>query len=266
LRTWLAIVVCLVLALLGGQVRAAAPTVIPVQGTLTDAFGEPVIGTRTITFALYDDHTGGNQLWSETQQVTFNSGAFSVYLGSIQSLDLIMFKEHGNIWLGVAVENDPEFSRIQMGSIPFSAYSQHGSYTPGLGITITAGNVISNSLGDSIESEEITDGTILRADLAQDGCSAGQYLQFDGSGWSCADIVIPTPTLECLTEQCQVGGAVTGCTVSCPAGYTVTGCGARSNNSNFLRENAFNGNGCRCWIVNIGSQTTTCQARCCRLQ
>ena len=63
-------------------------------------------------------------------------------------------------------------------------------FLDGSGITITGDSVadsltIAATLGDSIETGEITDGSLLFADLNQNGCSGGQIIEWGGAGWIC---------------------------------------------------------------------------------
>lgn len=82
------------------------------------------------------------------------------------------------------------------------------TYIAGNGITISETNVISATLGDSIDSSEIENGavttvhladssitsqkilngTIQFADWASNGCTEGQIPRFDGSKWDCASL------------------------------------------------------------------------------
>jgi hypothetical protein len=50
-----------------------------------------------------------------------------------------------------------------------------------LGSSVT----LTSTLGTAIDTTEITDGTILFADIAQNGCSNGQVLKYN-TGWTCA--------------------------------------------------------------------------------
>ncbi|QQS65078.1 hypothetical protein IPO96_00760 [Candidatus Saccharibacteria bacterium] len=69
------------------------------------------------------------------------------------------------------------------------------TYTAGTGINISGGNVISSTLGTSIESSEITDGevssadiangTITFADIASNSCNNGEVIKFNGTAWYC---------------------------------------------------------------------------------
>jgi hypothetical protein len=57
---------------------AFAATSVPVTGFMTDAFGDPVDGTRVVTFDVLVD---GDVAWTDDVVVTFASGAFAVFLG-----------------------------------------------------------------------------------------------------------------------------------------------------------------------------------------
>lgn len=61
------------------------------------------------------------------------------------------------------------------------------TYTAGTGLTLT-GTEFANALGDSIESGEIADGTILFADLDQNGCADEEVMAWNGTSnaWECA--------------------------------------------------------------------------------
>lgn len=50
---------------------------IPVQGRLTDASGNPINATLTITFRLYDVPSGGAELCHDTNSVVVNNGLFN---------------------------------------------------------------------------------------------------------------------------------------------------------------------------------------------
>jgi hypothetical protein len=193
---------------------AASPPVIPVQGVLTDANGTPLDAPVDIRFAIYDAETGGQEVWSETQNVAVQNGLFVAYLGQVNPLDLSVFKTHDDLWLGMQVGADPEMARIYLGSTPFSAYAEHSSYSAGTGISIAADNTISSTLGTSINSGEITDGTIQLDDLGQNGCSSGQIMRWSGSAWECADPAPPIPSGFCMFSTTQS---------SCPSGWTRAG-------------------------------------------
>jgi hypothetical protein len=204
---------------------AAAPSLVPVQGLLTDPQGQPLEGPVTISFSLYDSQGAGTALWTESQQLTCWMGLFSAYLGAVTPLDLSLFRDQAELWLGIQVSGDSEMPRILVGSTPYAGFAQYASYTGGEGIVITPANIISSILGSSVEADEISDGavtsaaiqngTILREDLAQDGCQTGQFLQWNGTGWNCADL----PSLGMLSGQVNHGD-----TIPLPPGFTQDRC------------------------------------------
>lgn len=73
----------LMLALIMATANSSAAT-INYQGQLADASGDPVAdGSYQITFSLWIDSTGGENLWQELRDVAIESGHFSVYLGQV---------------------------------------------------------------------------------------------------------------------------------------------------------------------------------------
>ncbi|MBN2493044.1 MAG: hypothetical protein JXR96_00530 [Deltaproteobacteria bacterium] len=186
--------VAIAAALGSGEALAGAPELIPIQGVLTDASGAPLEGPVELHLALYAAESGGEALWSETQSITVASGLFAVYLGAETRLDLALFRDHEALWLGLRVGAGAEGARIRLGSAPYAGLAAHASYTAGSGISISAGNVIASALGESVESEEIADGTVRPEDLADAGCQPGQVLVWSGTGWACGD---RTPAIAC---------------------------------------------------------------------
>jgi len=72
------------------------------QGRLTDFRGNPVDGSRNMTFRLYTSETGGTAIWQETQSnVQVNNGLFTVQLGANNTLDEADF--HRPLYLEVVV-------------------------------------------------------------------------------------------------------------------------------------------------------------------
>jgi hypothetical protein len=65
------------------------PKLINYQGMLTDDMGDPLTGSYNLTFYIYDDTTGGNLEWSETQNgEQVQDGFFNVVLGKQTALNL----------------------------------------------------------------------------------------------------------------------------------------------------------------------------------
>ena len=87
----LAIILTVTLTVVSGLI-ADVPNLINYQGTLTDSTGNPIDGTRSMRFYLYDDSTGGSDIWSEQQNdVPINDGFFQVILGSSNPIPHTIF-------------------------------------------------------------------------------------------------------------------------------------------------------------------------------
>jgi len=101
------------------KLQAQPPNTISYQGVLTDAGGNIVTdGSYNLTFKLYDNPTGGADIWQEVQLVTVTKGIFNVNLGNVSSLTISFDKPY---WLGITVGAGSELSpRIELTS---SAYS-----------------------------------------------------------------------------------------------------------------------------------------------
>lgn len=97
--------------LVASVASAAVPPVIPFQGRITTADGtSPLQGAQTVIFTLYTTATGspGDIVFTETQTVAFDQGAFSVSIGANSSLMTTIFKTHSQLYLGVHVGGDTQ--------------------------------------------------------------------------------------------------------------------------------------------------------------
>jgi len=104
--------------------NSQVPQLINYQGILTDNAGEPLTGTRSIQFIIYDAATAGNLLWSETQSVDVEDGLFNVLLGSVIPMAYELFEE-ANRYLAIKVEADNEMTpRQQLTSVGFAFQSR----------------------------------------------------------------------------------------------------------------------------------------------
>jgi microcystin-dependent protein len=102
---------------------AAVPHLINYQGKLTDSGGNPLNGTYSITFRIYDAETAGNLLWEETQaNLMINKGVFNVLLGSVNNT-LAGLSADKVCYLEIKVGNEVMSPRQRMGS---SLYAING--------------------------------------------------------------------------------------------------------------------------------------------
>lgn len=105
---------------------AMASTVINYQGLLTDASGDPVPdSTYQMTFSIWDDSTGGTQVWlSPLTSVATSNGRFSVDLGATEPLDRDMLGS-GPVYLEIQVETEPPMDpRVRLNWVPYGAVAQ----------------------------------------------------------------------------------------------------------------------------------------------
>lgn len=98
----------------------AVPQLINYQGRLTDSGDNPINGTVSITFTIYEASTGGTDLWHETQQVEVEGGLFNVLLGSANPIQATIFD--GSVrFLGIKVGIAPEMTpRHQIVSVGYA--------------------------------------------------------------------------------------------------------------------------------------------------
>lgn len=184
-HAFVALVALGIMAFHGTDASASAPAEISFQGFLTDNLGEPVTGTRDLTLSLYDVATGGTPLHTETQSVMIEDGYFTVYIGEAQPLDLTLFRDNANVYVGVQVDTATELApRVAMATVPFAAYS------------VYAGSVeFSNVTGIPSGLEDGDDDTTY---------SAGTGLNLSGTVFA----VDTTEVQSRITGACGAGQAV----------------------------------------------------------
>jgi hypothetical protein len=189
-------------ALLGvaSPARAESPPLLPVQGALYDADGLTIDETVTMTFALYDAVDASTPLWTEVQAVAVRGGAFSAYLGTSQPLDLVMFAERADIFVGITVEDDVEMPRIRIATAPYAAWADRAGDSDTVGgfttddlvdTTIAEADLRYEPLGAATPwgmlsgipagfADEIDDDT-----LGVLGCDAGEFPVAGALSWEC---------------------------------------------------------------------------------
>ncbi len=104
--------------------QGVLPAIIPYQGTLTNAAGQPINGNTSLTFRLYAAPSGGSALWTEARTganvVPVSNGLFNVNLGSLTPIPSAVWKNNP-LYLGIQVNSDPEMApREQLGAVPYA--------------------------------------------------------------------------------------------------------------------------------------------------
>ncbi len=99
---------------------AGIPEVISHQGRLVNDAGVVLDGEFRMVFSLYDNSTGGNLLWAETQMtVPVKNGLYNVFLGSTNPFpDSLDF--YDEYWLKIVVDGEPLGSRIALTTSPYA--------------------------------------------------------------------------------------------------------------------------------------------------
>ena len=169
----------------GVAVSSIVSPLLQYQGRLTDpTTGQPVgDGDYTMTFRLYDGESAVTPLWTETKDVTAQSGIFSTALGDTAALPTSLFNGQA-LWLGIKVGADPEATPRQR-MLPV-AYAM--SLVPGAQISTTltspALSLTNSGTGDALA---VAGSTTLDGDLEVTGSLSGGTHSHSG-----ADIISGT--------------------------------------------------------------------------
>ena len=225
---------------------AAVPHLIRYQGQAVDSKGVLLEGPYNLTFRLYDAATAGNTIWEEIQpSVPITKGYFSVLLGQVTPLNADWSR---TLWLSVQVNADPELSpRQQITSVPLAIRAEQAEQltqpimpaliTPqGSGSGLDADRLDGldatafSQLGTSVESAEITDGTIGDADIAATAAIAGTKISPNFGNQTIA-----------TAGNAQISGTIRGATYGFGGAFIHFGW----TNSSCLQANPFTG-GCSC--------------------
>ena len=113
------------------------------QGRLTDADGDPLTGTYSMVYRLYDVYTGGAPLWTEqwtgSNRVAVSGGLFNVLLGSLTPIPQGVIASSGPLYLGVTIATDDEMRpRVQIGSVPYAMQA----------LTVPDGSITTEKISD----------------------------------------------------------------------------------------------------------------------
>ncbi|MFH2057095.1 MAG: hypothetical protein ABIJ61_14140, partial [bacterium] len=173
------------------------------QGYLIDQQGYPFPdGIHNLTFAIYEVDTGGEPLWSETQQLNVARGLLHAYLGIVEPFPDGMF-ENAPLYLGIAYESDPEFApRQQLAASVYTFFAANSAKLQGFEAshfadetaiadavadhseipdahhtkTTDAGELISGTLDSErlpqVGSTQLQDGGVATEDLADDAVTS----------------------------------------------------------------------------------------------
>ena len=114
---------CLTLVLTSAlTVTAGVPRALHYQGRLTDPVtGDPLPGSHTVTFCIYDDPAAGVQLWCETQGLEADGdGVIVATLGATTPLALTFDTAY---WLEVEVDGQVLLPRRAVASAAYALFA-----------------------------------------------------------------------------------------------------------------------------------------------
>jgi len=111
---------------LTGAALADVPDTINVQGILTDETGVPITDMVKVTLAIYDQESGGSEIWAEEQDISPDSeGRFNIYLGTGKPvgfsgrLSAVVF-DRSSRWLEIAPEGYTPLPRVPFTTAPYA--------------------------------------------------------------------------------------------------------------------------------------------------
>ena len=109
------------------------PQLIPFGGVAPGAKGQ-----APVTFAIYEEQTGGVPLWVEVQVVTTDArGNFHVLLGEASTPGVLadVFASGEPHWVGVQVAGQEEQSRSLLATVPYAMKAGDANTVGGLPVT-----------------------------------------------------------------------------------------------------------------------------------
>jgi hypothetical protein len=173
LTVWLALGLILITV---GVTSADIPLKINYQGRITGgSTGQPLPGSHTMVFRIYDAATDGSLLWYEEQTVTVDSaGVFSVILGSDTAIETSFA---GPCWLEVEVDGEVLLPRREIVSVPYAFHALNSDSLGGLGV---ASFSLTNHTHDEVYVNEGEDSSVTVAMVLPDVVSSIDGVANDG--------------------------------------------------------------------------------------
>jgi hypothetical protein len=217
-----ALVVGTAMFLAEGDVMAAVVSSLPFTGRLTDAAGEPLNASLSMTFSFYNTEAGGVALWSQAYTVNVTSGRFVVSIGSDTNAAPPAPSERGEL-LGPGLFDGPTYLEVMVGSDP----PMMPRITMGaMAFALRAAAAEAVECSGCISSAEVLDGSIGSADVGFNYAASSSHggaaiSALTASDLSCADCVGDTEVAFNYAGSSSRGGAaasaLTASDLSCSA-------------------------------------------------
>ena len=108
---------------IAASASTAVPALVPFSGVALAADGKPMQSGTGITFMIFKEEQGGDELWSETQSVDVDSaGHYKVQLGagSPNGLPAELFSTGEARWLETQIAGEKTQARVLLSSVPYA--------------------------------------------------------------------------------------------------------------------------------------------------
>jgi uncharacterized protein YigA (DUF484 family) len=232
------------------------PRLISYSGTAKDINGKPLSGTLGVTFALYNEETGGAPVWLEIQNVQADAtGHYIATLGITHpdGLPMDVFANTQARWLDVRVEGQPQNPRTLLLSVPYALKAGDAQTVGGLppsafvlaapvtGTTANASSPASAPISSSSAAPPPLGGTgtVNFVPLwTPDGNTLGNSVVFQSGSGSTAKIGINSTTPSTTLDV--KGTATVRGLFALPATGTATATAGKNSQAIKMTASAFN--------------------------
>ncbi|MCK5033035.1 MAG: hypothetical protein KAS18_05355, partial [Calditrichia bacterium] len=176
--------------LLCSIVSADVPQLLNYQGRLTDTNGDPLNGSYSIQFLIYDVLTGGSDVWQETHSsVNITDGVYQVLMGSVNPFTPDLFSSSIDRYLEIIVAGETLTPRTRFTSVSYALQTAHSDSADVATVAATAAP-IGTAGGDLAGSypNPTVDGIRGRT-VSSTAPATDQVLKWTGSAWAPANDV-----------------------------------------------------------------------------
>ena len=116
---------------------AAVPQYLTYQGVLRDGTGNPVTGTKAMSFTIYDAATNGNIIYDQGESpISVSNGSYTVQLGSISNATTVF--DGSAQYLEVKVDGVALSPRLKINSVSYAIRADYATSAGTISGTINA--------------------------------------------------------------------------------------------------------------------------------